>query len=112
MLIEKTVIRYLEQKLNINEVYAEIPEEMPKRFIVVGIVDRGKTNHIDAATIELMSYANDKLGAAELDELVRNAMEQIIELDSIFSSRLGGGGDEQDTALKKYRYRSYYNLFF
>ena len=47
-----------------------------------------------------------------LDEEVRTAMENMAELDCIFSSKLGGGNDSYNTDLKKYRYRSYFNIYY
>lgn len=111
MLIEQTVIEYLQGELNINEVYPEIPNPIPEKFVVLRVIDRRYTDKINSVTVELLSYAPSKYEAAVLDENVREAMNDIIKLDNI-SCRFGGGNDNPDTTLKIPRYRCYFNLFY
>lgn len=111
MLIEQTILEYLKSALKIDDVYVEIPRPIPDVFVVLKLIDSGKENQINEATIEVMSYAESKLQAATLDSLVRQAMEDANEeLD--LSCRFGGGNDNPDTELKLPRYRSYFNLYF
>lgn len=111
MLIEQTVLEYLQDELDIDDVYLEIPNPIPEKFVVLHVIDRGKSNQINEVTIEFMSYAPSKYEAAVLDEQVRMAMENIIELDNI-ACHFGGGNDNPDTTLKIPRYRCYFNLFY
>lgn len=110
-MIEETVLEYLQEALNIEEVFLEIPRQIPSQFIVLRITDRGRENLINEVTVEIMSYAESKYSAALLDENVRAAMDQIQSLTNI-SCRFGGGNDTQDTTIKKARYRCYYNLYY
>lgn len=111
MLIEKTIRDYLLEK--IKNVPIEVQEPTGEsKYIVFEVIDRGKEDHINAVTVEFYSYGKSKLEAAALDEELRTAMENIVELDSIFSSKLGGGRDDYNEELKKYRYRSYFNIFY
>lgn len=112
MLIEKVVLDHLKSKLNSNDVYLETPEVVPAEFVEFRAEDRGETDHISAVTFELYSEADSKLAAATLDKRVRQAMDSLIEGDGVSKSTLGGGRDEMDNALKKYRYVSYYNVIF
>ena len=112
MIIEKTVLEYLQEQLNTADVYPEIPEEIPDTFIVIDVIDRGKADHIDAVTMEIWSYAKTKYEAALLDEQVREAMDNMAVLPEIGSSTIGGGNDSNDKALKRYRYRCYYNIYY
>lgn len=111
MLIEQTVIEYLQSELNLNEIYPEIPNPIPEKFVILQVVDRKYTDKINSVTVELLSYATSKYEAAVLDENVREAMNDIIKLDNI-SCRFGGGNDNPDTTLKIPRYRCYFNLFY
>ena len=111
MLIEQTIRNYLIEKIPNVPIEVEVPEGESK-FVVLRVIDRGRINMIDAVTVEFLSYGNSTLEAAELDELVRSAMFDIIELDSIFSSKIGGGNNSYDEELKKYRYRAYFNLTY
>ena len=111
MLIEQTIRNYLIGKIPNVPIEVEVPKSGDK-FVVLRVIDRGRINYIDAVTVEFMSYGKSKLEAAELDELVRTAMFDIVELGSIFSSKIGGGNDNYDEELKKYRYRAYFNLTY
>ena len=112
MLIEKVVLDHLKSKLNSNDVYLETPEVAPAEFVEFRIDDREKLERIDSVVFELYSEADSKLAAATLDKRVRDAMESLVEGDSISRSKLSGGRDEMDNALKKYRYVSYYNVIY
>ena len=113
MLIEETVKSYLDDVLEDLDVgiYVETPNELPGKFIVLQVINRGKENQINEVTMEFRSYAPSKYEAALLDEAVREAMENIVVLPDI-SSHLGGGNDNPDTVLKRYRYRCYFNLYY
>ena len=113
MLIEQTVKEYLDTVFAEDgvPVYLETPKTLPKKYIVFTLVDRGKDNHINEATLEFMSYADSKYEAALLDEKLREAMEEIVTYPDI-TCHLGGGNDNPDNTLKKYRYRSYFNLYY
>jgi hypothetical protein len=110
MLIEAFVLDYLKQKLDTENIYVEMPQEIPDSFAVLTVVGRGKENQIEMATIEVQSYGITKYVAASFDELIRQAMEEINEED--VSCRFGGGNDNPDTTIKMPRYRSYFNLYF
>lgn len=111
MLIEKTIRDYLLEKIANVPIEVEEPTDKDK-YVVFRVVERGKDDLINEVTVEFFSYGKSKLEAAMLDEEVRTAMENMAELDSIFSSKLGGGNDSYNTDLKKYRYRSYFNIYY
>ena len=110
-MIEKTVLNYLIETLETNDVYLELPDELPDTFVVFHVIDRGKTDQINAVTMEFFSYGKTKVEAAELDEKLREAMDNIIELPDI-TCHFGGGNDSPDTTIKRPRYRAYYNIFY
>ena len=111
MLIEKTIRDYLLNKIPNVPIEVQEPTDETK-YIVLRVIDRGKIDLINAVTVEFYSYGNSKLEAAALDEELRSAMEDIVELDSIFSCKLGGGNDDYNTDLDRNRYRSYFNLSY
>lgn len=112
-MIEKTVKAYLDTVFGEDSipVYLETPKDIPEKYIVFQLVDRGKENQINEATIEFRSYADSKYEAAILDERLRTALETWNEKSDI-TVKIGGGNDDQDSILKKYRYRCYYNLYY
>ncbi len=111
-MIEYIISNYLREALHMDAVYLETPKTMPDECVVFHIVDRSRERMIDAVTVELYSYGKTHEKAAELDERVRGAMYDITGLDEVSASRLGGGNDAPDTTLKRYRYRSYFNLTY
>lgn len=113
MLIEQRVKEFLDAEFAEEQigVYLEIPNNTPDTFIVFQLVDRGKENRINEVTLEFRSYAPSKFEAASLDEKVREALEKLNEVSDI-TTHLGGGNDNPDTTLKRYRYRCYYNLYY
>lgn len=110
-MIEKTVLDYLTETLQTDNVFLELPNDLPDEFIVFHVIDREKKDHINAVTIEFYSYGKTKLGAAQLDERLRDAMDNIESIPDI-SCHFGGGNDSPDNAIKRPRYRAYYNLFY
>lgn len=111
-MIENKILDYLQRKLNTTYVYLETPKTSHASYVVFQIVDRTRTNFIDAVTVRLWSYGKTKEEAAQLDQQVRNAMYDITDLSDISSSSLGGGADDYDTSLNKYRYSSYFNITY
>lgn len=110
-MIEQIVLNYLLNRIG-PRVYMEIPEDITEEFVYFRVIDRGISNQINAVTIEIFSYAKDRADAAILDERVRNAMNALDEESSVLSCRLGGGNSDMDSAMKKDRYRCYYNIFY
>ncbi len=111
-MIEVTVKEYLDTVFGEEgiPVLMETPKDLPDKFIILELIDRGKENHINEATIEFRCYAESKYEAAVLDERLREALEAFNEGSDI-TCHLGGGNDSTDTILKKYRYRCYFNFF-
>lgn len=110
-MIEVTVKEFLETALEGIPVYLETPNPLPEKFIVFQLIDRGIDNRINEVTLEFRSFADSKYDAALLDEALREAMDTMSEGTDI-TCHLGGGNDDQDATLKKYRYRCYYNLYY
>ena len=111
-MIETKILDYLQRTLDTTYVYLETPKTSHASFVVFQIVDRTRTNMIDAVTVRLWSYGKTKEDAAILDDEVRKAMYDITDLTDISSATLGGGADDYDTALNKYRYSSYFNITY
>jgi len=111
-MIEGKILDYLQRKLNTTYVYLETPKNSHSSYVVFQIVDRTRTNRIDAVTVRLWSYGKTKEEASILDYMVRNAMNEITDLTNIYSSKIGGGADDFDTSLNRYRYTCYYNIAY
>jgi len=111
MIIEAVVIEYLKNKLTNIPVYAEIPKNRPGKFVIVEKIEGGMTNHINASTLSIYSYANSMYEAAQLNESVKEYMLSIAELNTISGSKLGGDSRDIDSSNKEYRYECIFNLY-
>lgn len=111
MIIEIEIRNYLLTKLNVP-ILTEQPTGRQNEYVVFQVTDRGLQNHIESATVEFYCYAESQQEAAELDAELRQAMLDFIEVPYISASKFGGGRNDKDDTLKRYRYRSYFNLFY
>ena len=110
-MIETTVLDYLSDKLDVP-VYMEEPEKPPKQYVIIEKTGGGRKNYINSAMLALQSYGETLLQAAELNEQVKDAMEDIVELDSISQAELNTDYNFTDTQTKRYRYQAVYDLVF
>lgn len=110
-MIEKIVLDYLKSILDIP-VYMEVPDKEPNKYVLIEKTGSSAENYINSATFALQSYAESLYLAAELNEKVKTAMDNIIILDSISKSDLNSDYNFTDTTKKKYRYQAVYELFY
>lgn len=112
-MIEKQVTAYLKTKLSCAVYMGEKPNNPPNKYVVIKIIDAGRNNFIDEASLILESHDTTLQKCAELNEEVKNAMFDITILDNVSSSKLGGsGGQHIDTQTKTYAYQCVFNLFY
>lgn len=72
-----------------------------------GIINKGKY-----ATFAIQSNADSMYSASVLNELVKDAMFKMAEIDSIGSVKLNSDYNFTDTTTKKYRYQSVFNITY
>ena len=108
-MIEKTVLDYLAALLPVP-VYMEVPEQPPASFVLLEKTGGGHRGLIHSAVFALQSYAATLLAAAELNEQVKNAMEQLPTLDEVCRASLNSDYNFTDTATKRYRYQAVYDV--
>lgn len=110
-MIELIIYNYLKNVLSV-EVFVERPENELKEYVLLQKTGSSKENYICSATFALQSYAESLLRAAEINEEVKKAMDNLIILDEISKSALNSDYNYTDTAKKKYRYQAVYDVFF
>lgn len=111
-MIEVKIYDYLITQLTDVTIKAEMPKVMPDSCVVFSVTDRGMENKINMVTVAFYSYAESNLKAAQLDERVRNAMLAMESTKDVFGCVFGGGQSDFDTTQKRYRYRSYINIYY
>ena len=110
-MIEKIVLDYLNDALNVP-VYMEMPEDKPDRFVLIEKTGSSRENYIDFATITIQSYAESLYYASALNEDVKQAMDDIIALDTVSRAELNSDYNFTDTETKRYRYQAVYDLVY
>ena len=110
-MIETIVLDYLSSVLP-EPCSLEVPERPPARFVVLEKTGSSRENYINTASFAVQSYAPSLFEAAELNERVKAAMDDLILLPDIFSAKLDSDYNFTDTATKQYRYQAVYNITY
>jgi hypothetical protein len=108
MIIEKLICDYLSDKLNIP-VLPEKPKRPYGRMVFVEKTG-GRDGFIKNSTIAIQSYEESLYKAAELNELVKDAMRDMVELNEICRIDLNSDYNWTDTETKEYRYQAVYDI--
>lgn len=111
-MIEKIIFDYLSAQLAPIPVYMEKPSPIPDACVVIEKTGGSRTNRIDSATVAVQSYDQTLYKTATLNESVKEAMDQLIELDVIGSSRYSTDYAFNDLSNKRYRYQCIYNITY
>lgn len=109
-MIEKVVLGWLTAKLAPTPCYMEQPETPPDEFVLIEKVGGGVNDHICRASFAIQSISDSLLGAAELNERVKDAMDSLIEHPDVSRCHLDSDYNFTDKASKKYRYQAVYDL--
>ena len=108
-MIEETVLDYLSEKIPVM-VRMEEELDMPAEYILVEKTGGRENNHIRRATIAVQSYAGSLYRAMQINERVKEAMNDIVVLDEISRCTLNSDYDYTDTTRKKYRYQAVFDI--
>lgn len=108
MIIEKTICDYLSQKLDCPV----LPEKPKRPFGKMVFVEKtgGSGELLISSTVAIQSYDGSMFKAAELNEAVKKAMFEMIELDSICKVELNSDYNFTDTETKEYRYQAVFDI--
>ena len=106
MIIEKAVIEYLESVMPDVPCFAERQTPDPDTFLIVEKTGSHIENRIETSTVAVQSYGPTKLSAAELNELVKTNMENMVVRPDISAVYLNSDYPFTDTASKRYRYQA------
>lgn len=110
-MIEKIVLDYLQGVLSVP-VYMEHPIQKPESYVLLEKTGSARDDFISTATVAIQSYAKSLHEAAQLNEVVKEKMDNIVTLDAIMGARLNTDYNFTDTETKRYRYQAVYDLFY
>lgn len=108
-MIELIVMEFIEQRLNVP-VRLEYPEDPPESFVILKRESNPRENQLDSAMIVADSYGKSLLEAAQLNEEVKAAMDDLVTLSAVCSSTRSGDYPAFDIKNKKHRYQAVQNI--
>ena len=109
-MIEEIIVKYLSDAL---DVFVGLEEKAGiQEYVLIEKTGSSCSDFVKSATIAIKSHADTKYNAARLNESVKNAMDNIIILDEISSSKLNTDYEFTDMTKKKYRYQAIYDLVY
>ena len=108
-MVEKLIRDYLKLRLGMS-VYLEEPETKESEYLIVMKTGSSRRNHIPSAMITVRSYAASLSRAIDLNEAVKNAMYDAIELSDIVKVQLNSDYNYTDTETKRYRYQAVFDV--
>lgn len=109
-MIEKVVRDYLKSQLNNVPVYLEIPANPPQKFVFVQKTGSTKQNHIESSMFAFQSYDTTLFKASSLNEIVKSAIEDMINLDNIGNVTRNSDYPFPDADRKTYRYQAVFEI--
>lgn len=109
-MIEKIVLDYLTDLLDVK-VFMEYPKSAPTSFVLLEKTGSGqKGRGLYEATIAIQSYGSSMYQAAKLNEKVKVAMQDIVNLSDVSKVTLNSDYNYTDTSTKQYRYQAVFDL--
>lgn len=109
-MIEKIVLKYLDSKIDVKACMED--EKKHREYILIEKTGGGEENHIKKAVITIQSFADSLYRAAEINEEVKKAMKEIVELEDISKCDLNTDYNYTDVARKKYRYQAVFDITY
>lgn len=110
-MIEKVILNHLMEKLNMTDVYPEVPRDnIPAQFVVIDKTGGGEDNQIWNSQFAVQSYGGTLLDAAELNARVKVAMKSLTEHQDVSRCHLETDYNFTDTETKRYRYQAVYDI--
>lgn len=110
-MIELIVLNYLDSVLTVP-VYMEEPEDPEGSYVVLEKTGSFRENHINTAVIAAQSYGESLYQAAVLNGTVKQALDNMIELDAVASVQLNSDYNFTDPETKRYRYQCVCNIVY
>lgn len=108
-MIELVILKYLAEHLEVP-VFMEHQKEPPKRFVIFEKLSGGYSNKLHSASFAFQSYAESMYESAKLNEEVKKAVLDMIELDEFSRIKLNSDYNFTDTTTKRYRYQAVFDM--
>lgn len=109
-LIEKTIATEMSNALECDVVFERDGQKPP--FVLVEKTGSSRSNHLDTSTFAFQSYGETMLDAIELNEEVKEAALDLINVLEISASKLLRDYNFTDTTTSEYRYQAIFDITY
>lgn len=109
-MIEEVIRNHLSTVLS-APVYLQKPDSASGSYVFFEKTGSGNSNKLGSSTFAFQSYAPSLYETAQLNELVKAAVESLIGLNEISKIKLNSDYNFTDTTTKKYRYQSVFDIY-
>ena len=108
-MIEILIKDFLKNKLK-KDVFYEHQQNEPECFVLIEKTNSSKSNQLKSSTFAFQSYDKSLYETMKLNEEVKNAVEELIELKEIVSVKMNGDYNFTDEETKRYRYQAVFEI--
>ena len=109
-MIEKILLEYMDDAIDVP-VYMTRPENVPGRYVLIEKTGGERRDKLNASTFAFQSYAPTLLGAAELNEAVKEAVDSFAVLPEVASSKYSTDYNFTNPASKQPRYQAIFKIY-
>lgn len=109
-MIAKDLLDFLNSDETLNTpAYMEVPKALTD-FILLDQTGTSTTNHIKTTTIAVQSYGKTLWDAMQLNEKVKDAMQQFVWQDNVARVELETDYNFTNTETKQYRWQAVFQI--
>lgn len=112
MAIEYTVLKYLNDHLDGVSAYMEEPYNPESKYVLIEKTGSSKANFIKKATFAIQSYGESLQEAIDLNDEVKEVMDEFWNHYAIYSCKLNSDYNFTDTETKRYRYQAVFDISY
>lgn len=111
-MIEATVRSFLLERFPEIQTALEKPPGPPETYILIEKTGGRNENRLRQATLAVQSIAPSLYEAAQLNEQVKAAMEELTELTNVFSCRCDSDYNFTDAESRERRYQAVFRITY
>lgn len=112
-MIELTVFEWLKKNLPGTKVSVEEPKGAGDKFVLVEKTGGTESVGLNNAIFTIQAYGKTRYEAAELNEIVKDAMYRMAESNGVATKvELNSDYNFTDLATKRYRFQSVYDITY
>lgn len=108
-MIEIVIKEYLDGHLSVPS-FLERPEKPPEKYVLFEKTSSGENNLLPNSTFAFQSYGPSMYEAALLNDELKKAVKNMIELNEFSKIKINSDYNFTDTERKLYRYQAVFDI--